>query len=185
MKKNILFVIDSLHCEGDEKSLTTLLSLLNYSKYDVDLQLFGYGGALEELVPKEVNILKPMEYIKFSSLSTKNAVIKSLKNMNFKMLSSRLKFSLAIRKNNYSNAQKARIYWQKVSSVIEENNKEYPNRGLNDLVQKHGLAYIRRHFSYSILEIFSKNEQGRKQALARETYWKDVMQTRRFGYNRN
>ena len=123
--KKVLFVIDSLHCAGAEKSLTTLLSLLNYSKYDVDLQLFGYGGALEELVPKEVNILKPMEYIKFSSLSTKNAVIKSLKNMNFKMLSSRLKFSLAIRKNNYSNAQKARIYWQKVSNVIEKNNKEY------------------------------------------------------------
>ena len=123
--KKILFVIDSLHCAGAEKSLTTLLSLLDYSKYDVDLQLFGYGGALEELVPKEVNILKPMEYIKFSSLSTKNAVIKSLKNMNFKMLSSRLKFSLAIRKNNYSNAQKARVYWQKVSNVIENNNKEY------------------------------------------------------------
>ena len=125
MKKKILFVIDSLHCAGAEKSLTTLLSLLDYSKYDVDLQLFGYGGALEELVPKEVNILKPMEYIKFSSLSTKNAVIKSLKNMNFKMLSSRLKFSLAIRKDNYSNAQKARVYWQKVSNVIEKNNKEY------------------------------------------------------------
>ena len=123
--KKVLFVIDSLHCAGAEKSLTTLLSLLNYSKYDVDLQLFGYGGALEELVPKEVNILKPMEYIKFSSLSTKNAVIKSLKNMNFKMLSSRLKFSLAIRKDNYSNAQKARVYWQKVSNVIENNNKEY------------------------------------------------------------
>ena len=123
--KKVLFVIDSLHCAGAEKSLTTLLSLLNYSKYDVDLQLFGYGGALEELVPKEVNILKPMEYIKFSSLSTKNAVIKSLKNMNFKMLSSRLKFSLAIRKDNYSNAQKARVYWQKVSNVIEKNNKEY------------------------------------------------------------
>ena len=123
--KKILFVIDSLHCAGAEKSLTTLLSLLDYSKYDVDLQLFGYGGALEELVPKEVNILKPMEYIKFSSLSTKNAVIKSLKNMNFKMLSSRLKFSLAIRKDNYSNAQKARVYWQKVSNVIEKNNKEY------------------------------------------------------------
>ena len=123
--KKVLFVIDSLHCAGAEKSLTTLLSLLDYSKYDVDLQLFGYGGALEELVPKEVNILKPMEYIKFSSLSTKNAVIKSLKNMNFKMLNSRLKFSLAIRKNNYSNAQKARVYWQKVSNVIEKNNKEY------------------------------------------------------------
>lgn len=67
----------------------------------------------------------------------------------------------------------------------EENSKDYPNRGLNELVQNHGLDYIRRHFSYSILEIFSKNEQGRKQALDREGYWKDVMQTRRFGYNRN
>lgn len=78
-----------------------------------------------------------------------------------------------------------RTYVAKGYDPDEENNKEYPNRGLNELVQKHGLAYIRRHFSYSILEIFSKNEQGRKQALARETYWKDVMQTRRFGYNRN
>ena len=123
--KKILFVIDSLHCAGAEKSLTTLLSLLDYSKYDVDLQLFGYGGALEELVPKEVNMLKPMEYIKFSSLSMKSALIKSLKNMDFKMFNSRLKYSLEIRRKNYSHAQKARIYWQKVSNVIENNKKEY------------------------------------------------------------
>ena len=42
--KTILFVIDSLHCAGAEKSLITLLSLIDYSKYEVDLQLFGYGG---------------------------------------------------------------------------------------------------------------------------------------------
>ena len=66
MKKNILFVIDSLHCAGAEKSLTTLLSLLDYSKYNVDLQLFGYGGELEEIVPREVNILPPLDYTKFT-----------------------------------------------------------------------------------------------------------------------
>ena len=34
VKKKIIFVIDSLNCAGAEKSLTTLLSLLDYSKYE-------------------------------------------------------------------------------------------------------------------------------------------------------
>ena len=46
MKKNILFSIDSLHCAGAEKSLTTLLSLIDYSKYEVDLMMFGHGGVI-------------------------------------------------------------------------------------------------------------------------------------------
>lgn len=125
MKKKILFVIDSLACAGAEKSLTTLLSLIDYSKYDVDLQLFGYGGALEELLPKEVNLLEPLKYTSFCDLSIKSALGYSIRKCNFKMIKSRLGFTLAIRKEKYSNAQRARIFWQKVSSVIEESNKEY------------------------------------------------------------
>ena len=125
MKKKILFVIDSLHCAGAEKSLTTLLSLIEYSKYSVDLQLLGYGGALEELLPKEVNLLKPLKYTSFCDLSMKSALCYSIKNLNFKMFSSRLKFTLAIRKEKYSNAQRARVFWQKVSKVIENSDKEY------------------------------------------------------------
>ena len=60
--KKIIFVIDSLHCAGAEKSLITLLSLIDYYKYEVDLQLFGYGGALEELLPREVTLLEPFKY---------------------------------------------------------------------------------------------------------------------------
>lgn len=125
MKKSILFVIDSLHCAGAEKSLTTLLSLLDYSKYEVDLQLFGYGGALEELLPKEVNLLKPLKYTSFCDLSIKSAIGYSIKHFDYKMLLSRLKFTLAIRKEKYSNAQKARVFWEKVSNVVEKNEKEY------------------------------------------------------------
>lgn len=124
-KQSILFVIDSLHCAGAEKSLTTLLSLLDYSKYYVDLQLFGYGGALEELLPKEVNLLKPLKYTSFCDLSMKSALCYSINNLNFKMFSSRLKFTLAIRKEKYSNAQRARVFWQRVSKVIENSDKEY------------------------------------------------------------
>lgn len=125
MKKNILFVIDSLHCAGAEKSLITLLSLLDYSKYEVDLQLFGYGGALEDLLPKEVNLLEPLKYTSFCDLSFKGAITESIKSLNFANFLARLKFTLAIRKEKYTNAQKARIFWQKVSNVIEKNDKEY------------------------------------------------------------
>ena len=123
--KTILFVIDSLHCAGAEKSLITLLSLIDYSKYEVDLQLFGYGGELERLLPKEVNLLKPLKYTSFCELSIKSAFKESIKRFNTKMISARLKFTVAIRKEKYSNAQKARIFWQKVSDVIEDNEKKY------------------------------------------------------------
>lgn len=124
-KRKVLFVIDSLNCAGAEKSLITLLTLLDYSKFDVDLQLFGYGGALEELLPKEVNLLSPLEYTSFCDLNIKEAIKSSIKNTNFTMLSSRLKFTFAIRRKKYSNAQRARIFWEKNNKVIQESEKEY------------------------------------------------------------
>lgn len=127
MKKEILFVIDSLECAGAEKSLVTLLSLLDYSKLSVDLMLFAHGRVLEELVPKEVNILKPLEYTKFTRLSLKEATLTSITNSDYKMIAARLSYSLRIRREKYNdeNVQKARIYWQSVSHVIENNKKEY------------------------------------------------------------
>jgi len=125
MKKSLLFVIDSLDCAGAEKSLVTLLSLLDYSKFSVDMMLFAHGKLLEELLPKEVNILKPLVYTKFSELSMKNSLIFSLKSLSFRMLFSRLKYSVAIRRRKYSNPQKSRIFWQSVSNVIEINPKLY------------------------------------------------------------
>jgi hypothetical protein len=125
MKKNILFVIDSLVGAGAEKSLITLLSLFDYKKYSVDLMLFAHGELLEELVPKEVNILNPLKYTNFTRLNLKKALLYSFKKNDFKMIYSRLKYSFNIRKKKYSNPQKARIYWENVSSVIEGNPKQY------------------------------------------------------------
>ncbi|ETI67553.1 glycosyltransferase [Neobacillus vireti] len=125
MKKNLLFVIDSLVGAGAEKSLITLLSLLDYEKYSVDLMLFAHGEILQELVPKEVKILRPLKYTNFSRLNLTKAILYSLKKTDFKMLNSRLKYSLKIRMKKYSNPQKARLYWEDVSSVIEGNTKKY------------------------------------------------------------
>ncbi|URT70212.1 glycosyltransferase [Cytobacillus firmus] len=125
MKKNLLFVIDSLDCAGAEKSLVTLLSLLDYSKYSVDLMLFGHGGVFEKLVPKEVNILRPLEYTAFTKLNLKEAFFYSLRNFKFNLLVTRLNYSLRIRYQQYENSQIARIFWQSVSKVIESNPKIY------------------------------------------------------------
>lgn len=57
MKKQILFVIDSLGSGGAEKSLISLLPLVDYTRYDVDLVIFDRGGVYEKYVPREVNII--------------------------------------------------------------------------------------------------------------------------------
>lgn len=124
-KLKLLFVIDSLDCAGAEKSLVTLLSLLDYQRYSVDLMLFAHGKVLEELVPKDVNILKPLEYTKFSHLKPQEALAYSIKHKNLKLLFSRARYSFRLRKKQYSNAQKARLLWESVSDVIEDNSKPY------------------------------------------------------------
>ncbi|MCR2822024.1 glycosyltransferase [Lederbergia panacisoli] len=125
MKKRLLFVIDSLVAAGAEKSLITLLSLLDYKRFSVDLMLFAHGELLEKLVPKEVNILRPLKYTDFTTLTLKNAFFYSFKKRNFEMLSSRVKYSMHLRLKQYNNPQKARLYWSHISNVIEENSTLY------------------------------------------------------------
>ena len=58
----ILFVIDSLGCGGAEKSLVSLLPLLNKEKYDIHLWILHRGGVFENLVPGNVIIEKTPAY---------------------------------------------------------------------------------------------------------------------------
>jgi|SRR5690625_115405 len=124
-KKKLLFVIDSLDIAGAEKSLVTLLRLLDYTKYSVDLQLFSYGNKLEKLIPKEVNLLEPLKYTKYSKLNFKNSLKQVIFKGKLNMLIARISYSIKIRIGKYSNPQKAIIYWKKITSVIEKNPKKY------------------------------------------------------------
>lgn len=65
-----------------------------------------------------------------------------------------------------------------------ENNK-YPNTKLKQLVVQEGIDYIQHNFQYTLLEIFSKSELGKQQALNREKYWKKVYKSKEFGYKSN
>lgn len=62
MKKKLLFIIDSLDCGGAEKSLVSLLPLIDFSKYNVDLLILDvqrdkHKGVFEKYIPAEVNVL--------------------------------------------------------------------------------------------------------------------------------
>ncbi len=59
-KKKVLFINYSLHSGGIEKSLVTVLSLFDYEKYDVDLQLFANDGMFLSRVSPKVNLLPPL-----------------------------------------------------------------------------------------------------------------------------
>lgn len=58
MKKIILFIIDSLGCGGAEKSLVSLLPLLNRDKYEIHLWMLHRGGEFEALLPEHI-IIEP------------------------------------------------------------------------------------------------------------------------------
>lgn len=57
MKKRLLFIIDSLNCGGAEKSLISLLPLLDYERLDVNLLIFRRGGVFEKYLPQQVHVI--------------------------------------------------------------------------------------------------------------------------------
>lgn len=121
MKKHLLFVIESLACAGAEKSLISLLSTLDYTKYEVDLQLFSSGGEFEPYVPPEVNILPSLNYTKFAEKS----ILNQLLTFDVKKIFARWRYSFAIHLHKTSHADNARLYWRYVSRYLSANKKKY------------------------------------------------------------
>ena len=113
-KKKLYFIIESLTCAGAEKSLVTLLSLIDYSKFEVDLQLLSYGGEFEVYLPEQVNLLPPLEYTAFldSDLS------KQLLSLDLKKIIARLSYSISLRKKGLTHADRARLFWKYVAKCF-------------------------------------------------------------------
>ena len=57
------------------------------------------------------------------------------------------------------------------------------NRDLRDMLEDQGPAYA-DNFQYGVLEI-ADTHASTEDILRRESYWKDLLQTRRHGYNAN
>lgn len=122
MKKKLLFVIESLTLGGAEKSLVTLLNLLDYSKYDVDLLLFAQGGQFQVLLPKEVNLLSVPDYFSYNSIPWTNVGRKIKEPL--KMLA-QLRYSVALRVGKHNHIEKAVLLWQASHGCFKVLPQEY------------------------------------------------------------
>ena len=58
------------------------------------------------------------------------------------------------------------------------------NVGLKELVREKGFDYIKKNFQYTIIENFNAKVDDHY-VLERESYWKEVLRSREFGYNKN
>ena len=58
------------------------------------------------------------------------------------------------------------------------------NKELVTLVKEKGFDYVQKYFQYSILENYNAKIDDHV-VLKREAWWKDALQSRRFGYNSN
>lgn len=119
MKQRILFVIDSLGVGGAEKSLVTLLNLLDYTRFEVDLQFFAYGGVFEQFLPKEVNVLPPLDYTQFLETPVWKQILQPRKML------ARMRYSIFLRKGSSGHAEKANAYWQTIGKTISPSTKTY------------------------------------------------------------
>lgn len=71
MKKKVLFVIESLGCGGAEKSLVSLLSLLDRKKYDLSIWIIHPEGAFKYLLPDDITVIEQPRYNAFDSILSK------------------------------------------------------------------------------------------------------------------
>ena len=122
MKKKLLFVIESLTLGGAEKSLVTLLNLLDYSKYDVDLLLFAQGGAFQQLLPARVNLLPVPEYFDYTAIPWSNPMEK-IKQPG--MLLAQMRYSAALRTGSHDHIEKAVLLWESSRSYFRTMEQEY------------------------------------------------------------
>jgi len=71
--KKVLFGINSLHIGGIQTALINLLQVLDYSKYDVTVQLFHYEEEYLDLIPKSVKVKKAPYLVALANNTMKEA----------------------------------------------------------------------------------------------------------------
>lgn len=121
--KKILFMINSLTIGGSEKSLISLLSLLDYSKYEVDILMLKKGGEFEKYLPNQVNVLDIPRYYRYLNRDYKN--IKRLDSFRYRVY--KYKCSLALRINGKfsKTINGEQILYKCQSSILEKLSKKY------------------------------------------------------------
>lgn len=124
MKKDILFVMNNLNCGGAEKALISLLEVIDYSKYNVDLVLFKKEGIFLSKVPENVNILQEPEGYKYFDMPIKDVIIDCLIKGRIDIVLWRI-LSGYIFRNEENHARCEQKVWKYISKSIKKMTKKY------------------------------------------------------------
>ena len=150
MKKRILFIMDSLRIGGAEKSLVTILNLLDYEKYDIDLYLLNHEGEFYSFIPKQVNILKEDSNYKIFAQGRKKSVIMYLLKFDFKNAFYSLCWLFGALLYRITN-KKLYIGWKFIKKIIKPLDKEYDT----------SIAFLERKTIYfNVNKVKAKNKIG-------------------------
>ncbi len=123
MKKKILFVIPSLRSGGAEKSLLTLLTLIDYQKYSVDLLCFRREGLFYDKIPSEVNVITGTEDYEIFDGGAKSAVMYFLKKGKLSSAVDRIRYISAYTEKNPD--LKVKKMWQLLKKQLPQVNEKY------------------------------------------------------------
>lgn len=149
-KKRILFIMESLGIGGAEKSLLTILNLIDYNKYDVDLFLFRHTGDFFSMIPKQVNVLNEDTNYKIFSDNRKLSPIKFLLRFDLKSFFYSIRWLIGV---FYSKIKKEKLYigWKNIEKLFKGIDKEYDT----------SIAFLERKTIYfNVDKVKSKNKVG-------------------------
>lgn len=124
MKKDLLFVMNKLSCGGAEKSLISLLHLIDYSKYNVDLYLFKHEGFLMNQLPKEVTLLPQPKEFQYFDMPFSTVIKECIQNLNFKILIARFRMSLMLQFEKIPAVREQKA-WRFVGPCLKKIDKPY------------------------------------------------------------
>ena len=123
-KKKLLFIIPYLDFGGAEKSLHTLLSLIDTSRYDTDLFLFLAGGGFLATLPESVRILPQPESYRLFTKPLQEAVRLLLKKRRPLLAVERLWYSVALRRSDKIRTAE-QLAWKHLAHALPVLDGEY------------------------------------------------------------
>ncbi len=88
--KKLLFVIDDMGSGGGEKSLSTLLQLIDKKEYSIDLLVFFPRGLFMKAIPPEVNLIDPGEEHKIFFQPLAKSLFTFLRLLKFDLMFARI-----------------------------------------------------------------------------------------------
>lgn len=143
MKKKILFIIDSLECNGAAKSAINLLNEINYSLFCVDLLILNEQDKFfyHQLPFNDINIIKTPEEIEMYYQPLKKSFFYYLKNFQFKPLYYRI-LKIILSKIKKFDMSKIQCNWMQMLSYFPNIESDYDvSIGYNEIYSSYFCAY--------------------------------------------